>query len=440
MRMKKKLLLVIIAFAAISLLGILWITMPIAAQLSFSLRIYCASAAANENAVDYVTCEGGRLVFANRESLQFLSKMALEGEPEDVTDCCLAPWPTPIYYIGDWEIGGNEGLLYHHCGKIYIIAPKDYDTRDQFLKLIDNAITFYQDESGQIHQIQSDMADRVEVRHETGIEACDTAVMIMDEKVVSELAGMYNALQTNATSRPMAEDRFVLTFYRGNRVLWTWRIALWEDDGWIITSSSLKRGNDKVRNGFDFERLAELSKRRQIEVRDGAVLLPDLISSVLITHIDFISMKPTQWVAEGEDVENLRDWLSKLECELLEVEEGQTPGHGDSKEEYDFEFILTEGDHPVLSPVLTYFIKGPDECYLLIEGNFYSVINPSDPPVLGPKEENADDNSSDYDRLAELSEGQQTEARDGTVLLSDLISADVSSVKVNGWGKTVELS
>ena len=105
MRMKKKLLLVIIAFAAISLLGILWITMPIAAQLSFSLRIYCASAAANENAVDYVTCEGGRLVFANRESLQFLSKMALEGEPEDVTDCCLAPWPTPIYYIGDWEIG-----------------------------------------------------------------------------------------------------------------------------------------------------------------------------------------------------------------------------------------------------------------------------------------------------------------------------------------------
>ncbi len=226
-----------------------------------------------------------------------------------MTDCCLAPWPTPTYYIGDWEIGGNEGLLYHHCGKIYIIAPKDYDTRDQFLKLIDNAITFYQDESGQIHQIQSDMADRVEVRHETGIEACDTAVMITDEKVVSELAGMYNALQTNATSRPMAEDRFVLTFYRGNRVLWTWRIALWEDDGWIITSSSLKGGNDKVQNEFDYDRLAELSEGQQTEALDGTVLLSNLISS------DVSSVKVN---GEGKTVE-----LSESElADFFEIAKG----------------------------------------------------------------------------------------------------------------------
>lgn len=269
MRMKKKLLLVIIAFAAISLLGILWITMPIAAQLSFSLRIYRASAAANEDAVDYVTYDGGRLVFANKESLQFLSKMALEGEPGDVTNCSLAPWPIPTYYIGDWEIGGNEGLIYYHCGKIYIIAPKDYGSRDQFLKLIDNAITFYQDESGQIHQIQSGMADWVEVLHKTGDEVRDTAVTITDEKAVSELAAMYDALQTNATSRPIPEDRFVLTFYQGDRELWTWWIAPWEDDGRVITANSLKRGTYMVKNGFDFERLAELLEGQQTEARNG---------------------------------------------------------------------------------------------------------------------------------------------------------------------------
>ena len=75
----------------------------------------------------------------------------------------------------------------------------------------------------------------------------------------------------------------------------------------------------------------------------------DSTTTVFITHIDFIGMKPTQWEAEGEDVENLRDWVSKLECELLEAEEGQTPGNSDSRAEYDFEFIPTEGDYPVLT-------------------------------------------------------------------------------------------
>lgn len=384
MRMKKKLLLVIIAFAAISLLGMLWITMPIAAQLSFSLRIYRASAAANEDAVDYVTYDGGRLVFANKESLQFLSKMALEGEPEDVTDCCLAPWPAPTYYIDDWKIGGNDCLLYHHFGRIYIITPKGETARQHFQELIDNAMMFFKDESGQILELQPCMADRVDILHEMGDEARDTSVTVTDGKIILELKAMYDTRQTEVSSRPMAEDRFVLTFYRGDLLIWTWRIASWENDGWVISSSSLEGGNYRVTNGFDFDRLTELLEGQRIEVSDGAVLLPYRISSVYITHIDFISKKPTQWAAEGEAVENLRDWLSKLECELLEGEEGQTPGGGGSREEYDFAFNLAEGDYPVLSPVLTYSIEGPDECYLSIDGNLYSVSNPSDPPVTRP--------------------------------------------------------
>lgn len=277
--MKKKRLPVIIAFAAVSLIGILWVTTPVAMRLSCSLRIYCASAAAEEDAVDYVTYDNDRLVFANKESLQFLSKMALEGELEDVTGCCLAPWPTPTYYIDDWEIGGNDCLLYHHFGRIYIITPKSETARQHFIELIDSAMAFYQNESGQIHEIQSCMADRVEILHETGDEARNTAGTVTDEKTVLELAAMYDALQTNATSRPMAEDRFVLTFYRGDRVLWTWCIAPWENDGRVITASSLKRGNYMVKNGFDFDRLAELSKGQRTEPQDEVILLSDLISS-----------------------------------------------------------------------------------------------------------------------------------------------------------------
>ena len=289
--MKKKRLPVIIAFAAVSLIGILWVTTPVAARLSCSLRIYCASAAAEEDAVDYVTYDNGRLVFANKESLQFLSKMALEGELEDVTGCSLAPWPIPTYYIDDWEIGGNNCLSYHHFGRLYIITPKNYDAEEHFQELIDNAMMFFEDESGQILELQPCMADRVEILHETGDEAQDTTVTVTDGKIISELKAMYDTLQTEVTSRPMAEDRFVLTFYQGDRLIWTWRIAPWKDDGWVITSSSLEGGNYRVTNGFDFDRLAELSKGQQIEARDGAVLFPYAVNTAGQTYGSALSAR-----------------------------------------------------------------------------------------------------------------------------------------------------
>ena len=288
---KKKRLRVIIAFAAVFLIGILWVTMPVAARLSCSLRIYCASAAAEEDAVDYVTYDNDRLVFANKESLQFLSKMALEGELEDVTGCSLAPWPIPTYYIDDWEIGGNNCLSYHHFGRLYIITPKNYDAEEHFQELIDNAMMFFEDESGQILELQPCMADRVEILHETGDEAQDTTVTVTDGKIISELKAMYDTLQTEVTSRPMAEDRFVLTFYQGDRLIWTWRIAPWKDDGWVITSSSLEGGNYRVTNGFDFDRLAELSKGQQIEARDGAVLFPYAVNTAGQTYGSALSAR-----------------------------------------------------------------------------------------------------------------------------------------------------
>ncbi len=113
--------------------------------------------------------------------------------------------------------------------------------------------------------------------------------------------------------------------------------------------------------------------------RPISACIDDYVTKVNITH--HISGKSTQWVAEGQDIDNLRAWASELEYKLFKFEEGQSPGDGDGGEVYDF--ILTGGDYPGFS----YVINGPDDCYLLIEGYWYSVSNPSDPPVTEPPEE-----------------------------------------------------
>ena len=74
-----------------------------------------------------------------------------------------------------------------------------------------------------------------------------------------------------------------------------------------------------------------------------------------------------EWTAEGDELDALRDWASGLKYELLDSEEN--PGNRDGGEVY--EVVLTEGYYPGFS----YVICGPDDCYLLIEGYWYSVTN-----------------------------------------------------------------
>ena len=113
--------------------------------------------------------------------------------------------------------------------------------------------------------------------------------------------------------------------------------------------------------------------------RPVTAYIDDSITTVDITH--YISGKSTQWMAEEQDVEALRDWASKLEYELLEFEEGQSPGDSDGGEVYDF--ALSEGGYSGFS----YVINGSEDCCLLIEGYWFSVKNPSNPPVIEPQRE-----------------------------------------------------
>ena len=119
--------------------------------------------------------------------------------------------------------------------------------------------------------------------------------------------------------------------------------------------------------------------RKSVPDRPITAYIRDSVTTVDIKH--HISGKSAQWAAEGEDVESLRDWAAKLEYELFEFEEGQSPGDSDGGEVYDF--VLTEGGYPGFS----YVVNGTEDCYLLIEGYWFSVKNPSEPPIMEPHEE-----------------------------------------------------
>ena len=93
--------------------------------------------------------------------------------------------------------------------------------------------------------------------------------------------------------------------------------------------------------------------------RPANAYIGDSVASVDVAH--YLSGQTVQWVVEGE--------------------EGQSPGDCEGGEAYDF--ILTEEGNPGFC----YVINGREDCYLLIEGYWFSVKNPSNPPITEPNRE-----------------------------------------------------
>ena len=102
----------------------------------------------------------------------------------------------------------------------------------------------------------------------------------------------------------------------------------------------------------------------------------DEANAVSITH--HLCGQASQWTAEGEALERLRAWAAGLTYRRLKYEEGHSPGDVNGGEAYDF--VVPEGD----CPGFVYVINGADDCYLLIEGCWYVVDNPSAPPIRAP--------------------------------------------------------
>lgn len=100
-------------------------------------------------------------------------------------------------------------------------------------------------------------ADRVAISHETE-DGVYVEATITNEETVDEIVLMHNTIQIKETGRPMAPERFVLTFYSGEETVTTWWITLWDDGTTITADETSKLGNCVVMNDFDYDRLSEI--------------------------------------------------------------------------------------------------------------------------------------------------------------------------------------
>ncbi len=115
--------------------------------------------------------------------------------------------------------------------------------------------------------------------------------------------------------------------------------------------------------------------------RPIAPFIGDHVTEIDITH--YISGQEEQWtLTDSEEIARLSQWASELKYEHRQFEDGQSPGDGDGGEVYVF--TLSPGGNAEGYPGFSYVINGPEDCWLLIEGYWFSVKNPLDPPVSAP--------------------------------------------------------
>lgn len=104
--------------------------------------------------------------------------------------------------------------------------------------------------------------------------------------------------------------------------------------------------------------------------------IPDDVTEANVTHV--LSGQTSEWSISGNDLLLLKEWVSSLQCEKRIMSKGNTPGDTEGGEAYSFTF----NGKPDLD--FSYVINGEKDCYLLFGSTWYSVSNPSVPPVAAP--------------------------------------------------------
>ena len=92
---------------------------------------------------------------------------------------------------------------------------------------------------------------------------------------------------------------------------------------------------------------------------------------VQVTH--FLHTDITERSLSEEEIAAVRDWVESLQLIRQSFAEGQSPG-----EQYEggssWDFAVNGGEQ-------TFSYQVVDNAYLLLDGEWYLVLNPSDPPV-----------------------------------------------------------
>ncbi len=112
--------------------------------------------------------------------------------------------------------------------------------------------------------------------------------------------------------------------------------------------------------------------------RPVAPVIGNYVIEVAVTHT-IMGQNETWTVTDAEEIASLSEWAAGLKYAHRTFAEGESPGDSDGGECYSFS--LTPGEHEGGYPGFSYVINDPEDCWLLIEGYWFSVKNPSDPPL-----------------------------------------------------------
>ena len=135
---KRNAALAVCAAAAAAMLFV-WSFTSLGARLCFTARILAALPDASQEAEDGLSEDGSQLMFRNQQTLALLAELALTGKYEDLTGCQMTTWESPMYWIDDFEVGG-EGVLFHtHMGRFYLVEPGDSTMKRRFGEILERA-------------------------------------------------------------------------------------------------------------------------------------------------------------------------------------------------------------------------------------------------------------------------------------------------------------
>lgn len=118
-----------------------------------------------------------------------------------------------------------------------------------------------------------------------------------------------------------------------------------------------------------------------IKERDAIISMN--VNKVGIIHTTNEGM--IQWIVTGDEINTLRDWAAELKCLPHEFAKGQSPDELENVEYYNF--FLTDGEYRYIS----YAIVDENNSYIFLADNWYSVSNPTTPPLQEPASLTLDD-------------------------------------------------
>lgn len=135
---KRNVALAVCTVAAAAMLFV-WSFTSLGARLCFTARILAALPDASQEAKDGLSEDGSQLMFRNQQTLALLAELALTGKYEDMTGCQMTTWESPMYWIDDFEVGGERVLFHTHMGRFYLVEPGDSTMKRRFGEILERA-------------------------------------------------------------------------------------------------------------------------------------------------------------------------------------------------------------------------------------------------------------------------------------------------------------